>query len=357
LLAPPQSIFSEILGAPATGFDLTDDEKLSTQSTSIFAQDSYKFGDGFALVTGARGINEGQVYDYTSTGNIGTGDYTIATGHPVYNALAPFNNQRTELLWAAKAELQYQMDSDLLLFASFNRGAKAGNYNAPLPTGTVLTPAQMSYKAETLLAYEAGAKSTLLDGRAYLDGSVFDYDYRNYQAFSFSGVSGFTQNHPARSYGGEITLTIKPFAGLQVDSGLSLFHARVEDIVIGAGIAPRSVQPTFAPSQQFNSRVTYTLPMDVHGGKLMLGGNAYYTSSFYTDIQNFEDQRLPGYWLFDAQIAWHAPGGHWVAAAFVNNMLDKRYGTILFDLTTLCGCEEKAFGQPRFIGGKLSYTY
>ncbi len=357
LLAPPESIFAGILGAPVTGFDLTDDEKLSTSSTSLFVQDEYTVLPGLQVITGLRGIDENQVYDYTSTGNVGTGDYTIAYGNPVYNALAPFNDRRTELLWAGKAEVQYQANNDLLLFASFNRGAKAGNFNAPLPTGTVLTPAQMSYKAETLLAYEAGVKSTLLDDRAYLDASVFDYDYHNYQAFSFSGVSGYTQNHPARSYGGEVSLTLKPVDGLQIDSALSLFHARVKDIAIGAGIAPSTVQPTFAPSEQFNTRVAYTLPLKIAGGTLQVGGNAYYTSSFFTDIQNFADQRLPGYWLFDAQVAWHAPGGHWVAAAFANNLLDKRYGTILFDLTTLCGCEEKAFGQPRFIGGKLAYTY
>jgi iron complex outermembrane receptor protein len=259
-------------------------------------------------------------------------------------------------MWAGKAQVDYRPDGDTLLYAGVNRGVKAGNFNAPLPTGGApLTPAQMSYNPEVLTSYEAGYKATFWQGRARLDASVFDYDYSNYQAFSFNGLSGYVLNKPARSYGGEIGLSILPLPNLEVDITGSLFHARVKNIVVGADVAPREVQPTFAPEEQTTIRAQYTFPGAFMNGDIVVGGDMYYTGGFYTNIQNFDSQRLPGYVLFNAHVTWRDADDRWSLTMFGDNLADKRYGNVLFDLTTVCGCSEKSFGPPRWLGATLGY--
>jgi iron complex outermembrane receptor protein len=356
LLAPKNSIYAGILGASATGVDLTDDLKLRTRSASLFGQLDYKFAPQFSFILGGRAIRESQQYGYASTAFLGAGDYAISTTGPLFPALPSYSSSRIETMWAGKAQIEYEPADGILIYAGVNRGVKAGNYNAPLPTGGApLTPAQMSYNPEVLTSYEAGYKASFWEGRARLDASVFDYDYANYQAFSFNGLSGYVLNRPARSYGGEISLSLLPLPDLQIDVSGSLFHARVKNIAVAAGVANREVQPTFAPEQQASVRAQYTFPEALMGGDVVVGGDMYYTGGFFTNIQNFDSQRLPGYVLFDAQVSWHAADDRWSLTVFGTNLADKRYGTILFDLTTICGCSEKAFGPPRWIGATLGY--
>ena len=52
----------------------------------------------------------------------------------------------------------------------------------------------MGYEPESLLAYEVGFKSTLMDGRARLNGAAYYYDYDDYQAFVFVQSSGTVSN-------------------------------------------------------------------------------------------------------------------------------------------------------------------
>ena len=41
-----------------------------------------------------------------------------------------------------------------------------------------------------MTSYEVGFKSTLQDGMTRVNGSIYYYDYEDYQAFLFVGVGG-----------------------------------------------------------------------------------------------------------------------------------------------------------------------
>ena len=65
-------------------------------------------------------------------------------------------------------------------------------------------PEEYCYDEEILLSYEAGFKSTLMDGRARVNGSFYYYNYSDYQVFQFIGTSGAVYNSDAEYYGGEV---------------------------------------------------------------------------------------------------------------------------------------------------------
>ncbi|WP_114326535.1 TonB-dependent receptor [Candidatus Colwellia aromaticivorans] len=49
----------------------------------------------------------------------------------------------------------------------------------------------MPFELEELLSYELGFKSTLPDGDVRFNATAFYYDYENYQALTFAGLSQF----------------------------------------------------------------------------------------------------------------------------------------------------------------------
>ncbi|MGC5394083.1 TonB-dependent receptor domain-containing protein, partial [Escherichia coli] len=71
----------------------------------------------------------------------------------------------------------YKLDENVNVYAGVNRGTKAGGFN----TGAnELYPVSVAeFKPETLVNYEAGVKSRMLNGVLDFNGSIFYYDYKN----------------------------------------------------------------------------------------------------------------------------------------------------------------------------------
>ena len=158
----------------------------------------YDVTDKLTFSLGTRGIWEKKEYEYLTGFYTSIRDATtdgLRRGYePVvpYAANEPHEEQTDDFLWSGRAGLQYAHNDDLMLYATFNRGVKAGSCNSPLLT--FLTAEQYCYDEEILLAYEVGFKSTLMDGRARVNGSFYYHDYSDYQVFQFIGTSGAALN-------------------------------------------------------------------------------------------------------------------------------------------------------------------
>lgn len=357
-LAPAYSIFSSVFGATTTGIDLVNTFRLKTQSASVFGQVEYEFSPGWKVIAGGRLISEHQKYSFVSNAMADMDPLRIdATGAPLFPLQPSFNHKRTDTLWAGKAQIEYQPNRDLLFYVGVNRGVKGGSYNAKLPDGTPpLTEGQIPYSPEQLVSYEGGFKATFLDGKANFNASAYYYDYSNYQAFTFSNVSGYVQNRPARTYGTEFELTLRPADGLHLSTSASFFNARVKQLEIAPGV-PRDVRPSFAPQTQLAARISYTPQVDVAGGEITLGADASYTSGFYHNLRNFDANWFGGYEIFNARVNWQDASERFRLGVFVNNLTDKRYKTVGYDLSTLCGCTEESYGRPRWWGVSAGMSF
>jgi iron complex outermembrane receptor protein len=356
-MAPAYSIFSGIFGATATGIDLVNDFRLKTQSGSLFGQLEYKFAPKWTVILGGRLIREHQNYHFESNAMADADPFRIDTGTPLFALQPTFNDKRTKTLWAGKFQVEYRPNSDVLLYAGINRGVKGGSYNAKLPDGTPpLEASQIPYKPEVLLSYEGGFKLTFLNGKGTFNASAYYYDYSDYQAFTFSNVSGFVQNRDGRTYGMEADVTLRPADGLQMGLAVSAFNARVKNVQIAPDVF-KTVRPTFAPQTQLSGRISYQLPMDVAGGALTIGGDGSYSSGFYHNIRNFDSNWLKGYTLFNARVGWVDATESYRLTLFVNNLTDKTYKTVGYDLSSLCGCNEESYGRPRWWGITAGYSF
>ena len=365
------TLFGGFAGNPAAFgqfWDTSFDAFLQTKSFSLFGQVDYDLTDKLMFSLGGRGIWEKKEYEFNSNFFINTRDATVeglrSGDTPLGPTPFPYHEEETDdFLWSGRVGLQYAHNDDLMLYANFNRGVKAGSCNSPLLT--FLFPEEYCYDEEILLAYEAGFKSTLMDGRARLNGSFFYYDYSDYQVFQFIGTSGAVYNADAEYYGGEVELFTNPIDNLDLILGIAYLDPTVKDVSVAAAFEPdgsisrviRDVEPSFTPEVQFNALGRYTWPLTGVGGSLALQVDGNYASSAYHNINNFDTHYMESYWRGNASLSWYSADERIEVTGFIDNFSDSRNQNIGFELAAICGCDEQSFGWPRTYGVKLRYNY
>jgi iron complex outermembrane receptor protein len=345
------------------------DATLETDSYSAFGQIEYSLTDRWRFIFGLRAILEEKDYFYSSRIYPNTNDNRLESG--LFSGTPPltlpgtdipfefladpvFQDTSSDFLWSGKVQLDYLPTDDLLAYASINRGIKAGSYNQPLLT--VLSRDDLSYDEETLLSYEVGVKSTLIDGRARLNIAAYYYDYRDYQAFQFVGTSGAIFNADAVNKGIEAELISTPIDNLDLMLGFSYIDATIKDLLVAPNLA-RDVEPTFTPDTQFMGMARYTWPNALFGSAFSLQLDGRYASSSYFNINNFDAHEMDSYWVGNVRARWVSEDQRWELGAFVNNFSDERPQTVGFDLSTICGCDEYVLDMPRWWGINLRYAW
>ena len=354
---PPNGVASQ----PAP-FDVGVDANLITNSYSAFGQLDWHITPRLTLITGARLIREQKKYDFfhgiwpVQTALQPQSSMTTVIG-PVFgpNGPMPYADKSGHTLWAGKAQLDFQVNPDLLLYAGVNRGVKAGSYNATNPGGAFPIPlGYIPYKAEILTNYEGGIKYTFPDRVTRFNASVFYYDYHNYQAFLFAGVGGVVINANDRTYGGEASLATSPIEGLDVGLSVSYFDALVKDVPLRAGgPIKRNVKPVYSPPLQGNAYVRYEWP--AFGGKLSAQTDVAYTDPFYYNLRNFDGDKFGSSVMVNAGLGWTKDA--WELNFRIKNLTDAHAGIVGFDLATLCGCNPVSYKPPRMFQLGVRYNF
>jgi len=131
---------------------------------------------------------------------------------------------------------------ETLIYGSYSHGYKAGGANPPGAVSTAetyggLTTGQhvqavhpLTFKPEFIDAFEIGTKNTLLDGALTLNGSLFYYNYENYQVSEIVDRTAINQNFDAHAKGAELEATWEPLPGLRFN-----FAGGWEDTAIAKG--------------------------------------------------------------------------------------------------------------------------
>lgn len=355
-------------GMPTVNADAGLISDLQTDSYSVFGQIDYDITDQVTGIFGLRIIQEEKEFSYTNRLYPNLDDRTVdvnqapiflgpgifpGTGNTV-EFFPPHEESTSDTLWSGKIGLNWTPTDDLLVYGSVNRGVKAGSFNAPLLT--FLTPDQYGYDEEVLVAYETGFKSTLFGGKARFNGAFYYYDYTNYQIFQFIGTSGAVFNADAEFYGIELDVAANPFDNFDIMLGFSWIDATVEDVNVAPSLA-RDVEPTFTPEYQTSGLARYTWPALLADGDLALQMDFNYASEAFYNINNFGTHEMDSYVVGNARLTWYHPNNKLEAQFFVNNLADEQYQNIGFELSTICGCDERSYGRPRWFGGRIRYSF
>ena len=131
-----------------------------------------------------------------------------------------------------RAGLDFKPFRHTLLYANVSKGFKGGSSPAPAATSIVqLQPVRQ----ESVLAYEVGVKSTLIDRLLDVSAAGFYYDYRDKQLLgravftpNIFGALGALVNVPrSRVAGAEAQVTVRPAHGLTLSAAGTYLDTRV----------------------------------------------------------------------------------------------------------------------------------
>ena len=195
--------------------------------------------------------------------------------------------------------LNWAINDDTLLYGNISKAYKSGQF--PTLPGSALVQLQPVVQEE-LLAYEIGAKATLLDGSLQLNGAVFYYDYTDKQLLGaledaiFGALPSLVNVPESHVKGFELIATWLPVNGLTISPSVSYADTEVDGTFrnFDAFFKPGANSGTKdfsgqdfpqAPELQANLAISYSWQV-MDGWTAFVGTNVNYqedTYSFFVD--------------------------------------------------------------------------
>ena len=277
------------------------------------------------------------------------------------------NSKFSKLTW--KATLDHHLGEDVMVYASYSRGFKAGTYRmTPVTTDPVARP-------EVLDTYEIGAKTALFDRRLILNGSIF-YNYiKDPQVTRFLNVGAggsavsYVNAGSADVKGIEVEGTAIVSRELRLNFGATVLEAKYRDFRGAPFVDPNPNPPygngstyqgdasgnysTRAPKLTFNAGFEYRVDTDV--GEFGLTSNVYYNDGFYWDPDNFTRQK--SFTLVDAGLEFKpAALDHLRVRVWGKNLTDKKYYIQEVEVAGPNG-NPSSPGAPRTFGGSIALEF
>ena len=351
-----------------------------TESFSIFGNVEYDITDSLELVAGARYTNEEREIQYINQfgdGPLEGGLLNSFLTNPAFEVEAPsffdfttgggainFNtfefdqvgdlNEIDDDNFSGTVGLNYTLEDGTLLYAKVAQGFKSGGFNAGFLDFTDgVTVNDVPYEAEELTAYEGGVKWTSPTGAIRANLSGFFYDYEDYQALTFSGLSQFIQNSDATFFGGEAEIGATLAEGFTIQLGASYVDTEVDEVAVrggnpdGSDLIVQNVETVLAPEFTANGVARYERPVGTGIGSVQLSFN--HQGSHFFDLQN--ENQEDSYTLLDGRVGFaFDPSGNYEIYAFGKNLTDEEYRVYSFNFEDAAGFQQEFFGRPREYG-------
>ena len=320
----------------------------NTESIALFGQAEYEITPAVSLVLGARYSWDWKDFNFTHVESDGAGTTfgTFEFNPELYPDLA----DQTFKNYSYKVQVDFRPVDDVLLYAGVSRGTKSGGFG--VQAFQPIDPANLPYDQEVLTNYEAGFKTSPAVGVTF-NGSVFHYDYKDYQAFSLEGLSQFITNRPAKVTGVELELGLRPVQGLTLNAFATYLDTKVRNISLPFGRVVDRVLPQ-APEWSLGANMRYEAELQ-NAGTLTFQTDWKYDSSQYFSTFNAPTDREPSRIVGNARVSFETADERWEVAGFVNNLTDKEYRVFNLDLGAALGIGQQTFARPRWFGASVTY--
>jgi iron complex outermembrane recepter protein len=304
----------------------------TVDTVSAFGQASYKLSDQLTVTGGLRLEHELRTLNHFAS-------YFLAGG-AVINPGAGIGAQDTEFTKpSGKAEVQYRLATDDMIYFSVSRGIKSGGfttYNSGQPT-----VATHAFKPEKVWAYELGNKFEWPEANLRLNVAAYYYDYHDQQIQSAvlnatTGLVGSIVNAPqSHLYGGEAGFDWSPVPQLKLSQSAGLAIGQFEKFDSLLSAVYNSTTKLY--EGVYGNRAGDSLPAP----KLTLNGSASYSwniGSIYdltTELaysyrgayRSLFGSRydVPGYALLNGSISLTPKDSGWGLSLFGQNLTNTRY--------------------------------
>ena len=368
-------------GFPVLGYPLTFrvNDPSHVKDKAGFADATFHLTDAFTVMAGIRYSHEDKSYQffrqYLTPCQLGSTDPACAgnlAGPVVFADPADFVQPGvtpTEKRWDPRLVLQYQWTPDLMTYASYATGFKAGGFN-----GRPSTPEEVfAFLPEEVQTYELGVKSSFFGNRIRLNADVFYSQYKDIQtALSNAQIAGIPRlvtlalvnaRPGAIIRGFEAEISAIPVDRLQVDATVGYTNFSYQAGLTsqfgqqfpptntpGAPVEP----PLNTPEWKASLGLQYEIPLDKLGSltprvDVSYAGQQDYGSSFRSaysaDLHNSLIQGAVT--LVNARLTWRSDDNKWTTALAVDNVTDKLWYTNRADQTLLFAYTAGTPAPPR----------
>lgn len=296
----------------------------------------------------------------------GTTIGSVAAGAP---GLYVANMTEHNISW--KTGLDFKPAPGILLYANVGKGYKAGGF--PLVSGTTFT-SYLPVRQESVMAYEAGFKASLLDRALQLNGAAFYYGYNDKQLRSkvqrppFGILDALLNIPKSKITGFEIEATAKPIRGLTLSTAFTYLNGKIKNYT---GLNFDSVMTNFAgtrmpftPKYQVSTNFDYDFPINTEINAFVGAGINYRSGTLAIvggDINPAvfrpAGRKLYGiddYTLVDLRAGIRGSGDKWRFSVFGKNIFNKYYWN---SVTGAVDAVARYPGMSATYGATLSVRY
>jgi iron complex outermembrane receptor protein len=229
--------------------------------------------------------------------------------------------------FSPKFGIEYQFADQSMVYASWTKGYRSGNFNSRANNLAAVGPAN----PETIKQIEAGVKTTFWDGKARVNLSVYTSKYNDIQrTVVVNAVQTLANAATATIKGVELETTFRPIEGLVLNGNLGYIDARYKEFfgldVNGGGYDP-NVDPDLAKNLDLDrvpkwtafGQIAYTFQVPGFDPEFTARGSYAYTSHFFGDALN--EVKQPSFGLLDATFT--VRNDNWSVSLYGKNLTNK----------------------------------
>jgi outer membrane receptor protein involved in Fe transport len=219
---------------------------------------------------------------------------------------------------------------------------------------------------ESVLAYEVGVKSSLLDHRLEVTAAAFYYDYHDKQLLGrqvftpniFGAQSALVNIPKSRIEGAEVQATLRPVTGMTLSAAATYLDTKVlgdffNYSLIGVRTNFNSSAFPYTPKWQIvldgEQRVPLSESLDG-----MFGLNASYHSATVAGFGGDPRLNIDSYWLLDLRAGVEATNGKWKAELYGRNVTNQYYWN---NVSAAGDTLRRYSGMPTTYGVLVSYKF
>ncbi|MBJ7253761.1 MAG: TonB-dependent receptor [Sphingomonadaceae bacterium] len=397
-----------------------------SENYAFFTHNVIRFTDTFNLTLGARYTNETKTlragFNNNNTGctaqqaangaaTLGTANATtraLLGGSTLFSCLFNFSSALNTLALndrlkddqiTGTAVLSWKPTPDLLTYASYSKGYKAGGFNldasalgSPTVTPTPASVANLRFDAEKVNAFEVGVK---YNGRRFnLNVAAFRQEFDSFQLNTFNGLFFLVQNVNACtdliggsgadedlssatgtcdpknvkpgviSQGVELEASVYPAPNFAVTAGFTYSDTKYENDLVGRSTGTALANELFqlpgsnlsnAPKYVVTGSVAWTPDIGGSGLSGLVYVDTRMTSDYNTGSDLLPEKVQDGFAVFNARIGLRGPEQKWAVELWAQNLLNKNYDQVAFN-SPLQASGTGSLAQQKEFGSATSYS-